>query len=193
MSSKETKFQKNQEEHNPQFEYASYTRRFLASVIDFFIISIILFVECLPVLYYANSLIQNAAFQYFIIFLNIALYYSLFTCSKYQATPGQVILKIKVVNITSHPISPKQSMIRATITMIVCTLILGCLSTFIVYTTGLLKQANLLNSSFKFFLSYAGGIFWLPLICMYIIFSIIDPFRTIYDRLTKTIVIKRGE
>ena len=35
MSSKETKFQKNQEEHNPQFEYASYTRRFLASVIDF--------------------------------------------------------------------------------------------------------------------------------------------------------------
>ena len=83
-------------------QYASFGKRFLAYVVDGALVFII-------------SLAVNRAIPFIGWMISLCfsfLYYTMFTCSEAQATPGKFLVKIKVTDIDGNRLTVKKSILR---------------------------------------------------------------------------------
>jgi archaeal type IV pilus assembly protein PilA len=97
--------------------YAGVWDRFAAYLVDF-IAGLILAVIVFAVIALGSSLVPGGIALGVVIglccaFLVYWLYYAVFECSSYQATPGKLLLKIRVVNDNGYPLSFPRSLARS--------------------------------------------------------------------------------
>ena len=174
------------------FEYASYTRRFFASVIDGLILVFIslLFNICIWNVDVKIPVFGGKIFWLIDIFL-VLFYYSLFTSSNLKASLGQSLCGIYSLDTNFEKLSFYKALFRTVIAFTIC-----CIISIIFIARSLICEYGLRKFGIRFSFYGIQTYLLLGLFFCFLMFHFIVEDRTIYDRLTKTkvmIKIKEGD